>query len=510
MHPATQIAPPPETRMPDPSNAALRRLPSVDRVRAELSGGGAIPYSDTYVVEAVRAEIDARRQRLIGGAPAAEIDAIVDLSAVAEAAEERLAVRFGRSLRPVINATGVVVHTNLGRAPVSTAAAQAMAEAAGAYNNLEFDLEAGQRGSRADHLRELLRAVTGAEDGVAVNNNAAALYLAVSAHAAGKQVVVSRGQAVEIGGGFRIPDIVRQSGAELVEVGTTNRTRPADYAAALDQHDRVAALLRVHSSNFRIIGFTEETSTSELRMVIDAYRGQPGRAAQGDAAVALGLRPPPNGAGPLLIDDVGSGCLLDSRDYGMAYEPTPQESIADGADLVLFSGDKLLGGPQAGIIVGKASALSELRRHPLMRVLRPDKTAIAGLAATLEHYIAGQAERQIPVWRMIAASADDLRARAESWRAALDVGVVERGESPIGGGSLPGETRPTWLLALDDACLSVSAADAAAALRQRRTAVVARLLDGRLLLDPRTVFADQEDDLLTALRAVVAPAESLS
>ena len=497
--------------MPDPSNAALRRLPSVDRVLAELSGGGAIPYSDTYVVEAVRAEIDARRQRLIGGAPAAEIDAIVDLSAVAEAAEERLAVRFGRSLRPVINATGVVVHTNLGRAPVSTAAAQAMAEAAGAYNNLEFDLEAGQRGSRADHLRELLRSVTGAEDGVAVNNNAAALYLAVSAHAAGKQVVVSRGQAVEIGGGFRIPDIVRQSGAELVEVGTTNRTRPADYAGALDQHDRVAALLRVHSSNFRIIGFTEETSTSELRMVIDAYRGQPGRAAQGDAAVALGLRPPPNGAGPLLIDDVGSGCLLDSRGYGMAYEPTPQESIADGRGPGPFLRRQAVGRPPGGeSSVGKASALSELRRHPLMRVLRPDKTAIAGLAATLEHYIAGQAERQIPVWRMIAASADDLRARAESWRAALDVGVVERGESPIGGGSLPGETRPTWLLALDDACLSVSAADAAAALRQRRTAVVARLLDGRLLLDPRTVFADQEDDLLTALRAVVAPAESLS
>ena len=320
----------------------------------------------------------------------------------------------------MINATGVVIHTNLGRAPLSDAAIEAMRDAAH-YSNLEFDLATGARGSRADHLDQLLRALTGAEAAVVVNNNAAALYLALSAHAQGRGVIVSRGQAVEIGGGFRIPDVLRQSGATLVEVGTTNRTRAADYRNALN--DQTAALLRVHTSNFRVIGFTEAAPLDALREVADE-------------------------GGALLIDDIGSGCLLETRDYGLSHEPQPQESVAAGSDLVLFSGDKLLGGPQAGIIVGREAAVGPLRSHPLMRVLRPDKTTIAALAATLQHYLRGEAATHIPVWRMIAAEPGELRERAESWRASLGCGSVVSDQSPIGGGSLPGDTRPTSVLRL--------------------------------------------------------------
>ena len=335
------------------------------------------------------------------------------------------------------------------------------------YSNLEFDLEAGARGSRTHHLDAPLRALTGAEASLVVNNNAAALYLTLAAHAREREVIVSRGQAVEIGGGFRIPDVLRQSGVALVEVGATNRTRAADYAEAITE--RAAALLRVHSSNFRIVGFTEETPLSEM------------------ASIAR-----ENGA--LLIDDIGSGCLLDTRQYGLTHEPTPQESVVAGADLVLFSGDKLLGGPQAGIIVGCEAAVAPLRSHPLMRALRPDKTTIAALGATLRHYLRGEAEVEIPVWRMIATGADELRERAESWRAALGCGEVVADQSPIGGGSLPGETRPTFALRLPNAGL-------AARLRRNDPPIIARVADDGMQLDPRTVLPEQESALLEALRA---------
>ena len=441
---------------------SLRSLPSVDRVLSQPAIA-ALALPAELVTEAVREEIERLRAELLaaeGGAPAPLPQG------VAESVAERLNARFAASLRPVINATGVVIHTNLGRAPLSDAAIAAMREAA-RYSNLEFDLEAGGRGRRAHHLDAPLRALTGAEGALVVNNNAAALYLALAAHAREREVIVSRGQAVEIGGGFRIPDVLRQSGAALVEVGATNRTRAADYAEAI--RERTAALLRVHSSNFRIVGFTEETPLAEMASIAREH-------------------------GVLLLDDIGSGCLLETREYGLTHEPTPQESIAAGADLVLFSGDKLLGGPQAGIIVGREAALAPLRSHPLMRALRPDKTTIAALGATLGHYLRGEAEAEIPVWRMIAAEADQLRERAESWRTALGLGEVVADQSPIGGGSLPGETRPTFALRLPNAGL-------AAQLRRNDPPVIARVVDDGVQLDPRTVLPEQEPALLEALRA---------
>lgn len=446
--------------MPQP----LRSLPSVDRVLSQPAIA-ALALPAELVTEAVREEIGRLRAELLAAEGDAPAPAPVP-ERVAESVAERLSARFAASLRPIINATGVVIHTNLGRAPLSDAAIAAMQEAA-RYSNLEFDLEAGVRGSRAHHLDAPLRALTGAEAALVVNNNAAALYLTLAAHAREREVIVSRGQAVEIGGGFRIPDVLRQSGAALVEVGATNRTRAADYADAITE--RTAALLRVHSSNFRIVGFTEETPLAEMASIAREH-------------------------GVLLLDDIGSGCLLETREYGLTHEPTPQESITAGADLALFSGDKLLGGPQAGIIVGREAAVAPLRSHPLMRALRPDKTTIAALSATLGHYLRGEAEAEIPVWRMIAAEADELRERAESWRSELGHGAVVADQSPIGGGSLPGEARPTWVLRLPDDGL-------ARRLRSGEPPVIARVVDDGVQLDPRTVLPEQEPALLEALRA---------
>lgn len=446
----------------------LRSLPSVDRVLSEVVLQEALErWPRTQVVDAVRSQVDAARSLLVNGrdAPSAPRE-------FADLAERTLRDRLQPSLRHVINATGVVIHTNLGRAPVSNATAMAMSAAASTYSNLEYDLMSGSRGSRANHLESLLQAVTGAESGIAVNNNAAALYLAMSAHCSGKQVIISRGQAVEIGGGFRIPDVLRHAGAKLVEVGTTNRTRPEDYANAITEH--TAAILRVHTSNFRIIGFTEEPTVAELREVADE-------------------------AGVLLIDDVGSGCLLDTRNFDLSYEPRPQDSIEAGADLVLFSGDKLLGGPQGGLIIGKTEAVEPLRRHPLMRALRLDKAAIAGLSTTLQHYLADEAVEAIPIWQMIAMLPSDLQRRANAWQSALSAGEVEASESPIGGGSLPAESRPTYVWSL----AHPHPIEAAGLLRDCETPIIARVERDRLVLDPRTVLPDEDAIVLDALREIV-------
>ncbi|MCY3571391.1 MAG: L-seryl-tRNA(Sec) selenium transferase [Chloroflexi bacterium] len=447
----------------------LRSLPSVDRVLSEPALSAALEqWPRSQVVDAVRAELDSARALLGNGAATALAPADI-----AESARHALNGQLQPSLRRVINATGVIIHTNLGRAPVSEAAARAMSEAAAGYSNLEYDLDAGERGSRANHLESLLQSLTGAEAGVAVNNNAAALYFVMAAFCASREVLVSRGQAVEIGGGFRIPDVLRDAGATLVEVGTTNRTRASDYAAVM--HSDTAAILRVHSSNFRIVGFTEEPSLAELRKVTDRNtRGLP----------------------TLLIDDVGSGCLLDTRQFGLAYEPRPQDSIDAGADLVLFSGDKLLGGPQAGLIIGKQAAVNRLRSHPLMRVLRLDKAAIAGLSVTLQHYLLGEAVETVPIWRMIAADAEQLRERAEQWRAAIGVGEIEPSASAIGGGSLPAETRPTFVWTLTHQ----HPTNAARQLRDRAVPIITRVEHDRLVLDPRTVLPGEDAEVIAALQ----------
>jgi len=376
--------------------------------------------------------------------------------------------------RPVINATGVIIHTNLGRAPLCPEAITAMRQASSGFTNLEIDLETGKRGSRNVHLEKILCQITGAEDALAVNNNASGILLALSSLTRRKEVIVSRGQAVEIGGKFRIPDVMRQSGTRLVEVGTTNKTYLADYEEAITE--RTAALLRVHSSNFKVIGFAEEVPVAEL--------------------AGLGAR-----HGLMVLDDLGSGCLLDTTPFGLDPEPRVQDSISAGADLAMFSGDKLLGGPQAGLIVGRKELVSRLKQHPLSRAVRIDKTRLAGLSATLLHYLKGNALERIPVWRMIAAPLSDIENRAHFWASQMgEIATVIEGESTIGGGSLPGNTLPTRLVSLR---LSgeVSARNAARHLRQARRPVITRIEKNRLILDPRSVDPSEDRALLQTLKS---------
>ncbi|HET9494851.1 MAG TPA: L-seryl-tRNA(Sec) selenium transferase, partial [Chloroflexia bacterium] len=428
---------------------------------------------------AVREELDEIRERVRqGSAPD------VSVEAVARGAGERVVRAMSPGLRPVINATGVILHTNLGRAPLSRAAIEAIAANA-AYSNLEFDLEQGERGSRYVHASDLLRRTTGCEDALVVNNNAAALVLVLTALASGREVVLSRGQAVEIGGGFRIPEIMATSGARLLEVGTTNRTYVADYERAITPD--TAAIMRVHASNFRLVGFTTTPGIEELAELAHRF-------------------------GVLLIDDIGSGALLDTSAFGLAPEPLVQASLLSGADLVLFSGDKLLGGPQCGIIAGRASLIARLRSHPLARALRVGKLTLSALEATLLHYLRGEAVREVPIWRMIALPSAEVRSRAETWSERLSsrgiTSEVVEGSSAIGGGSLPGESLPTWLVAAqppgDSGAPEAAAGRLAAALRDGTPPVICRVERGLLLLDPRTVLPGQDDDLLAALSRAYA------
>ena len=450
-----------------------RNLPSVDSVLAAPGVAAvAAAYSREWVVELARGELEAARRRIREGGEAVGVGEIAAL--VCRRVEEA-----GRAEpRRVINATGVVIHTNLGRAPLSRAAMQAVEEAAAGYSNLEFDLDSGRRGSRQARLEALLRQLTGAEAALAVNNNASAVLLGLLALAAGREVIVSRAEAVEIGGGFRVPDVLRQSGAALVDVGTTNRTYLRDYEDATTP--ATAAYLKVHASNFRVEGFTAEVGAQEL--------------------AGLGDR-----LGVAVLHDVGSGSLLSTEKYGLAHEPMPQESVRAGMGLVFFSGDKLLGGPQAGIVAGRRELVGRLARHPLARAVRIDKLSLASLTATLVHYLRGEAEREIPVWRMISATAESLRERAYGWKAQLPgadgpvwYSVVES-RSAVGGGSLPGETLPTWALALDASALPGGADGVMRRLREGRPPVVARVEDGCVLFDPRTVAPGEDAELLGAL-----------
>ncbi len=445
----------------------LRSLPSVDALLQDHTLRDLEQrHGHAVLVEACRAALDAARKSILAGheppMPALLIDDV----------RERVERAVRPSLLPVINATGVIIHTNLGRAPLSQDALGAMRTVAQGYSNLEYDLARGERGSRYTHAEAILTRLTGAPSALVVNNNAAAVMLVLAAFAQDREVVISRGQLVEIGGGFRVPDVMRQSGARLVEVGTTNRTRIDDYAHAIT--DRTAMLMHVHPSNFRIIGFTEEASLSDLVSLARAH-------------------------GLMTVDDLGSGALLDTSTYGLAHEPTPQEALAAGVTLVSFSGDKLLGGPQAGIILGAKETIDQLKRHPLTRALRVDKVTLAGLQATLLHYLKGEAVKKVPIWAMIAATRQELETRAVHWserlRAAhLDASVVDS-ESTVGGGSLPGETLPTRALAL-----AASSPDAfAERLRQNNPPIIARIEGDRLVFDPRTVLPSDEPALLEGI-----------
>jgi L-seryl-tRNA(Ser) seleniumtransferase len=444
----------------------LPTLPSIEQLLQTPRAAQLIAaYGRPLTLDALRSTLEESRERMRSGtqsiAPEAEL--------ILEHAGTHLAALLQTSLQPVINATGVILHTNLGRAPLSRPAIQAMQAAAENYSNLEFDLETGKRGARSVHLQEGFRKLLGVEAAAVVNNNASAVLLILSALAARRRVVIARSQLVEIGGGFRVPDVMKQSGAKLVEVGTTNKVRVSDYQAELSE---AALVMRAHHSNFKMIGFTEEP---ELAGIVSA-------AHQAEVPV---------------VDDLGSGALLDTARFGLAHEPTVPESVQAGADLVCFSGDKLFGGPQAGIIVGRADLIERLARHPLARAVRADKLCLAGLAATLQHYLKDEAEREIPIWRMIAMPAEQVKARAERWAAQLTFGTVIAAEATVGGGSLPGEMLPSHALALRPR----SPAEFMRKLREGHPPVIARTQSDRVLLDPRTVLPEQEQELLAALQS---------
>ncbi|MBN1265160.1 MAG: L-seryl-tRNA(Sec) selenium transferase [Anaerolineales bacterium] len=445
---------------------SLRDLPSVDSVlqtpaASELSS----IYGRPLTLQAIRHTLENCRLSHKQGDPAPGVANII------QSAGSILDSWTAPTLRPVINATGVIIHTNLGRSPLSAGARQAVLETSLAYSTLEYSLSSGKRGKREKHAEEQLKRLTSAEAALVVNNNAAAVLLALSALARRKEVLIARSQLVEIGGGFRIPDVMRLSGARLVEVGTTNRVHLSDYENAIT--DRTALILLAHHSNFKIVGFTSEPDLKDL--------------------CELGKR-----FNITVVHDLGSGTLFDTAQFGLGHEPTVQESLAEGTDIVCFSGDKLLGGPQAGILIGKKTVIERLRRYQLARAVRPDKMCLAALSATLLHYLKDEALETIPIWQMIAATTEQQKQRVEAWIAELGFGTCVPGESTVGGGSLPEETLPTWLLALP-----VRHPDAAARhLRTTDSPVITRIGQDQILLDPRTVLPEQEADLLSGVRSL--------
>jgi L-seryl-tRNA(Ser) seleniumtransferase len=427
----------------------LRDLPSVD----ELARG----VDDPLAVEAARDVLARARDEIRAGADPGDLEARVR--------ESLLTVR-APSLRRVLNATGVIVHTNLGRAPLAAEALAQVLETARGYSNLELDLCDGVRGSRQDHVAPILRRLTGAEAAIVVNNNAAALLLALAALAEDREVIVSRGELIEIGDGFRIPDVLASSGARLVEVGTTNRTRARDYEEAVGP--QTSLLLRVHQSNFRVVGFTELPQLADLAAVARRH-------------------------GVPLLDDLGSGVLAENGLSQGESEPSARESLAAGADLVCFSGDKLLGGPQAGIVVGRAELVEKLRRHPLHRAVRADKLTLAALEGTLTLYLDPErAAREVPVLRMAGESAEDVRARADRLAELVD-GEVEETVARIGGGALPLAELPSFACAVEE--------ELAGPLRLGEPPVIGVVRDGRLLLDCRTLDDSEADEVAAAVTA---------
>jgi L-seryl-tRNA(Ser) seleniumtransferase len=462
---------------PDTRNDLLRRIPSIAALLAEQEvqrrTAGLRPEFATRIVQEV---VERVRSEILAGDDASRADAVVD----------RIVAEFDALQRPklreVINGTGVIIHTNLGRSPVSLETARAMEEVATHYVPLEIELEAGKRGGRMAEVSRLMALLTGAGATLVVNNNAAAVLLTLSALAAGRDVILSRSQAVEIGGGFRLPDVMRQSGARLVEVGTTNRTYARDYEGAIS--DETGALLTVHWSNFRIIGFTAQPTLAELAELAHR-RGLP------------------------LIEDLGSGALADTAPFGLVHEPTVGESLAEGVDVVCFSGDKLMGGPQAGIIAGRADFVRTIAAHPLARAVRADKSALAGVAATLRHYLRTDYTGTIPIWRMISARLDDLDMRCRHWieQVNCDDLTLEASQSAVGGGSLPGETLESRAIAISKTaleCRGLTLERAAHQLRNGQFPLVPHVENGRLLIDARTVLPDQDSGVIAALTALLS------
>jgi L-seryl-tRNA(Ser) seleniumtransferase len=446
----------------------LRGLPSVEQLlQTRLAAEIVAVFGRPLTLDAIRTVIEELREKALQGHTIPQRQVILGL------VRERLEKWIASTMLPVINATGVILHTNLGRAPLSRLALTAINEIACGYATLEFDLEKGTRGSRTIHAEELLKRITGAEAALVVNNNAAAVLLVITALARRRRVLISRTQLVEIGGGFRVPDILQQCGAILIEIGTTNRVHLSDYEQVLEQ-ESIAVVLHAHHSNFKITGFTSEPEFSDL--VASAHR-----------------------AGVPVVDDLGSGALIDTGHFGLVHEPTVQESLKAGADLVCFSGDKLLGGPQAGIIVGRKSLIEKVKRHPLARVVRSDKLCLAALTGTLLHYLKDEVEREVPIWKMVTITSKQIKARAERWKEVLGMGEVVAGFSTIGGGSLPEETLPTFLLSIS----SHQPHKLVRLLRNVNPPIISRIEGNAIVLDPRTVLPDQEGALLVGLQNAV-------
>jgi len=442
----------------------LRALPSVHQLLEEEPATGLIRAHGRPLVRlAVQRVLDEERR---GGAKA---------EPQARWARIEATIRGLRQprLRPVVNATGVILHTNLGRAPLAAAAAEAAARIAGRYSTLEFDPQTGRRGKRHDLVAQTLSYLTGAQSAAVVNNCAAAVLLMLTALARGKEVMVARGELVEIGGGFRMPEIMRLSGARMVEVGTTNRTRAEDYAAAITA--KTVAIMKVHASNFQVVGFTESV---ELKPLASLARQRH----------------------LLLLHDLGSGSLVETAAYGLAAEPRIQDSLQSGVDLVAASADKMLGGPQAGLLLGRTELVERVMKHPLARAVRVDKLTIAALTATLDLYLT-QSFRELPVWEMMAATPASVASRARAWQSRLsELGAVvdvAPGESAVGGGSLPGERLPTSLVVITPP--RGSAADLLRRLREHEPPVIGRIEQERVLLDPRTVLAGEDDLVVDAV-----------
>ncbi|MFQ5810667.1 MAG: L-seryl-tRNA(Sec) selenium transferase [Armatimonadota bacterium] len=465
--------------------SALRRLPAVDEVLAsDAAQEWLAAHPRVAVLQAIRAALsDLRTHVLAANTPEALDAAASGMAAIAESVATHLEAATRPSLRRVVNATGIIVHTGLGRSLLSAQAATAVQQAATGHCALEVDLESGERGSRQAHLEPLLCHLTGSDAALVVNNNAAAVLLVLNSLAEGKQIVVSRGELVEIGGSFRMPDVIAKSGCTMVEVGTTNRTHLADYQAAIGPE--TVALLRVHPSNYRVVGFTEGPSLEEMACLAGERR-------------------------LLLIEDLGSGALEDLSRYGVGGEPVVQHSISAGVDVTTFSGDKVLGGPQAGVIVGRADLLERIRRNPLARALRVDKLTIAALEATLRlHIDVEQAFAEIPTLRAVSAPAPGVRERAEALAAALPASVADAAQvaivetsAQVGGGALPTQEIPSWAVAVTPT--EISADELARRLRLAHTAVMGRIQRGRLLLDMRTVADDELSAIASALAEALA------
>jgi len=466
---------------PEDRQRYLRALPAVDELlRHPQSQARLKIYSKALVIASIRRALERKRQAILRSASEQEAGTVEMVQEhLLAAVEEELAAATRPSLRPVINATGVVLHTNLGRAPLCAEALRNIADIASRYSNLELDIMTGERGSRYEHVEEILRQVSGAESALVVNNNAGAVLLALNSLAEGKEVIVSRGQLVEIGGSFRIPDVMSKSGARLVEVGTTNRTHLKDYEQAINKE--TALLLKVHTSNFRILGFTAEVSLKDL-VALGQARGLP------------------------VMEDLGSGCLVDLSEYGVEKEPTVQEAIEAGADVVTFSGDKLLGGPQAGLILGKKGYLDILKKNPLNRALRIDKLTLAGLESTIRVYLKqAQAIKGLPVLSMVTCPLEKLERRAKHLQRRLSKDLssvcevkLKKESSQVGGGALPLQALPTRVIALCP--LQISAASLEERLRSSDPPVIARVKEEEVLLDLRTVAEKEEKLLLEGVR----------